>query len=64
MWLPKWLYDLIPYIYICAGFASIYFIDNVLSFISGCIFGWAGILVKSMRGYGYEIKKDKQSKED
>jgi hypothetical protein len=49
MWLPKWLYEIMPYVWFVVGTFSIYYIENIAAFLSGCLFMATGFLILSVR---------------
>jgi hypothetical protein len=52
MWLPDWIYELLPYLYAVSGSATVVFFDKALSRISGVLLLLtAGIIWVTRRNY-------------
>ena len=49
MWLPNWFYEMLPYLYVVAGFATASFLDTPLGYIAGLLLLLTGCLIWMMR---------------
>jgi hypothetical protein len=49
MWLPEWLYKILPGIYAIAGLLTIYNMENSIGTASGCLLVCTAILVLVIR---------------
>ena len=45
MWKPNWLYEAMPYVYLDAGLATIYYFDMLLGYGSGILLLIAAFLI-------------------
>jgi hypothetical protein len=48
-WQPLWIYELIPFVYILAGFACFYYLDSPIGYVAGALLLTAAGLVWVMR---------------
>ena len=61
MWLPDWLYKLLPYLYVIAGVFTITTFDVVTGHMSGLLLIFTGGIVVLMRlDYRQKTTKDKK----
>jgi hypothetical protein len=49
MWLPNWLYELLPYLYAVAGFATASYLDTPVGYVSGFLLLLTACLIWLMR---------------
>lgn len=49
MWLPKPLYEPLPYLYLFAAVVSVFALESFAALVSGCLFAIAGIWVLRLR---------------
>jgi hypothetical protein len=49
MWLPNWLYRILPFIYSVTGLVCFYFSENWIACLSGVLLITAGIIVWKLR---------------
>lgn len=49
MWLPKWFYDLLPYIYAAVGIATAVFLRTAVGYMAGLVFLTTACLIWIMR---------------
>ncbi|MFO7602866.1 MAG: hypothetical protein R6X06_03515 [Gammaproteobacteria bacterium] len=49
MYLPKTLYEALPFLYATCSIATISILDSPLAILSGSALGFAGILIYSLR---------------
>jgi hypothetical protein len=48
-WKPEWLYEVMPIIYVSAGFASFFYFDSLVGYGAGTLFLIAAFLIWVMR---------------
>ena len=52
MWLPDWIYELLPYLYASAGVVTIIYFETSLGYASGILLNFtAGIIWLMRRDY-------------
>lgn len=49
MWLPDWLYEALPFLYLAAGFAAIFHFDTPAGYGVGALLLLAALLIFKMR---------------
>ena len=49
MWLPKWFYDLLPYLYAATGIAAASLLHTAVGFMAGIVFLTTACLIWIMR---------------
>ena len=49
MWLPDWVYELLPYLYAAGGVATTWYFETPLGLLSGVLLLATGCLVWMMR---------------
>jgi len=47
--IPKPVYELLPYFYLCAGIAAMLLLEGVIPFVSGLLMSMTGVLVLWLR---------------
>ncbi|MDZ7804237.1 hypothetical protein [Thiohalophilus sp.] len=47
--LPKPVYEVLPYFYVCGGIAAMLLLDSVMSFVCGLLMSVTGVLVLWLR---------------
>lgn len=48
-WIPKFVYEALPYIWVSVGISAIYILDDFIATASGMILGGAGVVIFCMR---------------
>lgn len=48
-WKPAWLYEVMPIIYMLAGFAAFFYFDSLVGYGAGTLFLIAALLIWAMR---------------
>jgi nicotinamide riboside transporter PnuC len=56
-WKPDWLYEVIPYIYMVAGLATIFYFDSTAGYVSGTLFLVAVFFIWIKRKENRSFKK-------
>lgn len=46
---PKPVYELLPYLYVCAGIGALLYLDTVMAFVSGLLMSITGVVVLWLR---------------
>lgn len=49
MWLPNWLYQIMPFIYMITSIIILLSAPSIFAALSGILFGWAGIWIFRLR---------------
>lgn len=49
--IPKPVYELLPYFYLCVGIAAMLWLEGVMPFVSGLLMSMTGVLVLWLRCY-------------
>ncbi|MFO8024632.1 hypothetical protein [Thiohalophilus sp.] len=47
--LPKPIYEILPYFYVCCGIAAMLLLDSLMSFVCGLLMSVTGVLVMWLR---------------
>ncbi|MDR9435815.1 MAG: hypothetical protein RI563_02995 [Thiohalophilus sp.] len=47
--LPKPVYEVLPYFYVCGGIAAMLLLDSIMSFVCGLLMSVTGVLVLWLR---------------
>ena len=47
--IPKPVYELLPYFYLCVGIAAMLLLEGIMSFVSGLLMSITGVLVLWLR---------------
>jgi hypothetical protein len=58
MWLPKWFYDLLPYLYAAMGIAAASILRTAVGYMAGLVFLTTACLIWIMRRDSRQRKVD------
>jgi hypothetical protein len=64
MWLPKWLYDLLPYLYAVAGISAASILHTAIGYMAGLVFLSTACLIWIMRRDYRQGKADSRKASD
>lgn len=49
MWLPDWLYEILPFVYLIAGTVAIIQINTFIGYVVGALLLFAALMIFKMR---------------